>query len=331
MDGARGRVYNPRIMFGAAGAQSPVLVDLRSIREDRLAALLEEETHAWSQRLHWNFRPSADLVRRYVGMRALDGLALLDDGEPVGYSYFVAEDRKGLVGDLYVRERLRSPERERLLLDGVVDAMLSNPHIRRVEAQLMMLNARALQPARHPQSYERHFLEAPLDGAGRLPVRPGSSVLYEPWSMRWMDDAARLIGDVYRDHVDSRINDQYRSLNGARRFLQNIIQYPGCGQFHQPSSWIALDAVTGRLVGISLSSLVAPATGHITQICVDSNQQGRGVGYELMRRTMTSMVLARCLAATLTVTAANHQALALYHRLGFRLLQRFDALVWESA
>jgi ribosomal protein S18 acetylase RimI-like enzyme len=262
-------------------------------------------------------------------MRSLDGLALLDSGRVIGYCYYVAEDHKGLVGDLYIRAADRTPELEAWLLDGVLDILLGPAGVRRVEAQLMLLSQQT-RLARPPAAFERSFLRAPLDQAGRLPEAAPPLLLFERWSMRWLEDAAALIARVYRHHVDSQINDQYRSASGARRFLQNIVVYPGCGQFHQPASWICLDARTGRLAGLSLASLVAPETGHITQICVAPEVQGQRAGYELLRRTLTSFVLDGCRQATLTVTSANSPAIDLYHRTGFSLLRHFQALVWEQ-
>ena len=43
--------------------------------------------------------------------------------------------------------------------------------------------------------------------------------------------AAAVIAAAYRGHIDSDINDQYRSLNGSLRFLNNIVRFPGCGVF----------------------------------------------------------------------------------------------------
>ena len=42
-------------------------------------------------------------MRRFVDMRALNGSALVEDGEVAGYMYYVLEEDKGLIGDLYVR------------------------------------------------------------------------------------------------------------------------------------------------------------------------------------------------------------------------------------
>ncbi|MFM2126502.1 MAG: hypothetical protein RL328_2953, partial [Acidobacteriota bacterium] len=53
---------------------SPVpLVDLRDARPGFLDPLLEEESAAWMGALDWDFAPSAELVQRFLAMRALTG------------------------------------------------------------------------------------------------------------------------------------------------------------------------------------------------------------------------------------------------------------------
>ena len=142
--------------------------------------------------------------------------------------------------------------------------------------------------------------------------------------------AARLIADAYAGHIDSNINDQYRSVAGARRFLLNIVQYPGCGAFFQPGSFLALESDSGELVGMSLASLVASNVGHITQICVLPRARGQGIGYELLRRSMDGLAARGCRKVSLTVTADNTEAVSLYERLGFSIAHSFAAYVWEG-
>ena len=108
------------------------------------------------------------------------------------------------------------------------------------------------------------------------------------------------------------------------------MQYPGCGSFFQPGSFVAQDAVTGRLIGVSLASLVAFDVGHITQICVDPDWTGKKVGFELMRRSLDAMARNGSRRASLTVTASNTNAARLYEGLGFRTSATFDAIVWEG-
>jgi len=306
-------------------------VDLRSLDADSLAPVLAEQIESWKTELDWDFTASANLVRRFVQIHALAGSALVSGGNVVGYSYFVCEDGKGLIGDLYVLQRRRSADHEYALLQSSLDAMWQTPGVHRVESQLLML----MEADQHRvpyknwfQTFPRFFLEAPL--APRLaPRKLSSRIALVPWTEAWQEATGRLIAGAYQNHIDSRINDQYRSPMGARRFLANIVQYPGCGAFFAPASFAATDK--GVLCGASLASLVANDVGHITQVCVAPSYQGAGLGYELMRRSMESLAAHGCRAVSLTVTEANESALRLYRNMGFVERRAFSAYVWEPA
>jgi ribosomal protein S18 acetylase RimI-like enzyme len=311
----------------------PEIVDLRRVTARDLEALLTEETDAWHTDLEWDFEKSADLVRRFVDMRALNGSALIENGVVAGYLYYVLEDGKGLIGDLYVKRAQRTVERENSLLAAALDEIMANQHIRRIESQLMMLQFVPSRPApaeRYLGAYARNFMRVDLrradlgDGEVRRPM------YIDKWSEHYHEAAATVIADAYQGHIDSRINDQYRSPAGARRFLANIVQYPGCGAFFRPASYVAFDAVTHRLCGISLASLVAPESGHITQICVSHAVRGTGIGHALMRQSLITLRDLGCRSASLTVTAANAAAVDLYEQMGFETVRRFSAYVWEG-
>jgi ribosomal protein S18 acetylase RimI-like enzyme len=206
--------------------------------------------------------------------------------------------------------------------------------VRRIETQLMMLGLDGSRPPVYPEHmrvFERLFLEIDLAQAASLPSRPvRRGIFFEPWEERFQEASAQLIAAAYRGHIDSQINDQYRSASGARRFLYNIVQYPGCGTFFRPASFIAFDFHTDGACGICLTSTVAPEVGHITQICVSEEVRHMGVGYELLLRSLRTLRQHGCRRASLTVTAANTTAVELYHRVGFRTLRRFAAFVWEG-
>ncbi|HEY9250452.1 MAG TPA: hypothetical protein VIO38_15035, partial [Rariglobus sp.] len=187
----------------------PEIVDLRRIGARDLEPLLKEETLAWREELNWDFEKSADLVRRFVDLHALNGAALLQDGEVTGYLYYVLEDNKGLIGDLYVCHAARTVENQYGLLDAALDAITASPVITRVESQLMMLqrNIDPLPGSQFLTTFDRIFMRvdlrtAPL-GEGQL-RRP---VHIERWSESHHDAAAHLIACAYEDHIDSRIND----------------------------------------------------------------------------------------------------------------------------
>jgi ribosomal protein S18 acetylase RimI-like enzyme len=309
------------------------LVDLRRLSARELEPLLSEEVRVWREELEWDFEKSAELVRRFVELRALNGCALIGGGAVLGYVYFILEEAKGLVGDLYVRRGHPGTEYERRLLEAVLDPILAAPQVTRVECQLMMMRpAMEIQLPRREylSTFPRNFMRIDLRRAELREGRVRRPVYIEKWSDHYQEGAAQLIAAAYTGHIDGRINDQYRNVSGARRFLYNIVQYPGCGTFYRPGSYAAFEADSGRLCGISLASLVAPDTGHITQICVSPTAKGTGIGHELLRQSLTTLREARCRSVSLTVTAANREAVTLYERVGFETVRQFSAFVWEG-
>jgi ribosomal protein S18 acetylase RimI-like enzyme len=321
----------------AAWLESPdhLVVDLRNISAADLAPLLDEETVTWRAALDWDFESSAELVRRFVGMQALSGFALLEGERTIGYCYYIREEKKGLIGDLYVCERDRTVDRENALIEATLEALWRSPGVRRVEAQLLLLESplkRKVPFASRFKPYPRRFMEAPAGQVLALEAREPEGIAIAPWTEAQQDDSARLVAAAYRGHIDSEINDQYRSPSGSRRFLSNIVQYPGCGTFFPQASFAAVSSngAKGELCGISLASLVARDTGHITQICVAPSQRGKGIGYALLRRSMVALAAHGCRTVGLTVTSKNASAIHLYEQMGFRDRRQFAAYVWDS-
>jgi len=309
------------------------VVDLHQLRSHHLDRLLQEEIDAWRERLSWDFEPSANLVRRFIDAQSLNGYALLVNEHPIGYCYFVAEERKGLIGDLYVLKDFFASEYEERLLASVVDHMLRSGSVDRIESQLMMLRSGpglALPAPQYARAHGRNFMEKPLAHGRALPPAEGLAFLFDRWTDRVQDEAATVIANAYKGHIDSAINDQYRSPAGARRFLMNIIQFPGCGNFFPPASLASVDPETGKLCGICLASMVDSGVGHITQVCVAPHVRDQGLGYELIRRSLDALAKHGCTKATLTVTATNQAAIALYERMGFQKTREFTALVWDG-
>ena len=287
----------------------------------------------WQEHLDWDFTRSADLVRRFVDLRALSGTAMLDGRVLSGYCYYVYEEHKGLVGDLFISRPYRTRDRELLLLRSAVQDMITAPFVTRIESQLMlspMYPLRSLPYSEYAQAFERDFMLTDLGAARDLPLRNVSGLIrLDNWADYHQEAAALLIEEAYQGHIDSFINDQYRTVAGARRFLYNIVNYPGCGVFAPSASLVAISSI-GQLAGLSLASVVNDRTGHITQICVAPSFRGTGLGYELMRRSLLRLLHAGCRRVSLTVTSSNEEAIRLYVSMGFRTVRQFHAYVWEG-
>lgn len=311
--------------------------ELRSIPASRLRALLDEESRNWRSRLHWDFTGSEELITRYVNMRALDGLALVCGPEIAGYCYWVTEEHKAILGDLYVRDLWRSPELESEILNQALETLRHSASlpvlaVNRVESQLMQIgNPEALEwrADNAPSRFPRIFMLAPLERLSRYrAITFDDEVRIFHWGPVWFDSTAALIAQVYRGHVDSLINDQYKSAHGAERFLRNIVTFPGCGLFQPDASFVAL-APSGDVLGCVIATRVASDTGHIAQLCASAAWLGRGLGYEMLRRSMLALHSGGCHEVSLTVTESNQQAQRLYARMGFHSIHRFQALVWN--
>jgi ribosomal protein S18 acetylase RimI-like enzyme len=310
----------------------PEVVELSSLSTKEMDGLFQEEIGAWQRRFAWDFRPSADLLRRFIHLHSLIGYALRSGRETVGYAYCVCEGRKGLIGDFYLRAGYADQSNEALLLGAVVEGLIRTAGVRRIESQLMMLQNKAvpLPFARHLSRYDRFFMDLQTDSISIREKNPGFRAKFWPWIERFQEETAHLVVAAYRGHVDSEINDQYRTIPGARHFLTNIIRYPGCGLFSPEASCIAVDDRTGKACGACLASMVSAHSGHITQLCVLPAIRGAHLGYELLRRSLVRLKELGCTSVSLTVTCSNAQAIRLYESVGFRKQSTFPALIWEG-
>jgi ribosomal protein S18 acetylase RimI-like enzyme len=310
----------------------PRVVELRRISAEDLEPVLQEEAAEWRRELSWDLSASAELVRRYTRMQALNGYALVDGANVIGYAYYVREESKGLIGDLYVREAYRTVARESALIEAILSELARMPGLRRVETQLLMLSGSPHRPMPFTHCLRVHprwFLDFPLTNPAALTPVELSGVRFQPWREAHFDDSAKLLANAYRGNIDSEINDQYRTPAGARRFLSNIVEFPGCGTFFPAASYAAFDAATGLLCGMSLASLVANEAGHVTQLCVAPSHRNAGLGGQLLRRSLLAFAAHDCRSVSLTVTAANEGALRLYENMGFYRRRCFAAHVWE--
>ncbi|HTX16461.1 MAG TPA: GNAT family N-acetyltransferase [Candidatus Baltobacteraceae bacterium] len=308
------------------------IVDLRTLQSRSLESLFQEEARHWRDELYWDYRASIELIRRFIDSRALGGYAALEGNVPVGYGFYVLEDRKGLIGGLYVSPQCAQKPVTQALLGEMLGALRGTPRLERIEAQLMPFGSE-LDPAflsQHFRLHPRQFMLLPLAGATLCGKPLSNGLRIDPWSDRAFEPAAHLIQLAYADHVDGQINDQYRSEAGSLKFLRNIVLLPGCGQFLPEASFLVRPLTGDRLIGMILTSTVAEGVGHTTQVCVMPGHQGHGIGRQLMEHSIQALRHRHYDSLSLTVTAINKHAVDLYEHLGFRTLKTFAAGVWQA-
>lgn len=318
------------------------VLDLRHFSSADLRPVLEEESRLWSEELSWDYSQSAEMILRYVDARILPGYVAMERGRIDGYAFFVYEGTKAVIGDLYARRssahRNAAGESsiEMRLIKHVIETLQRSPGVQRIEAQLLLHASGSVTRPFQQAGFRQHrrlFMTLPLKGSA--PPGPQVKAQSQKFQLRrWTENdyqhAAAIITACYRDHIDSDINDQYRTTSGSMRFLNNIVRFPGCGLFDTQASFVAIDKETRSPAGLILCSRVKPNVGHITQICVLPQYRGHGVGEKLLAANSAELRGRGFDMLSLTVTEANAGAVHLYRRLGYNVEKVFDAFVWEG-
>lgn len=336
--GCRERVMTPAIAME--------ILDLRHFSAGNLKPVLEAEGRIWNDRLSWDFRSSANLLLQYLDSRLLPGLVAIGNGRVRGYTFCVYEASKAVLGDVFALDsghgQASAAEVEQRLIEHIVELLQNSPGVDRIESQLLLHSHgthTATLTAAGFEVFERLFMELDLRPSSAALPGPNAPALQEKpatlevreWKEGDFSSAGHLISQAYQGHLDSLINDQYRTSAGSLRFLHNIVRFPGCGVFDANASRVLVERASGEMVGLLLCSRVRQDVAHVTQLCVARNYRRRGLG-SLMLSECANVLQSRGFSAlTLTVTEQNTAAVSLYRSRGFVARHTFDAMVWERA
>ena len=320
------------------------IIDIRRFEPKEFSNLLEAESRAWNDTLRWDFAASVRIINACLRDKRLSGYALVGEGRIRGYCFFFYDGEKGIIGDLSCTRNWRARATSANCWSMRWRRSWGLPACAALKPSFRTTSARNWSPASCPAVPE---LSAPLhesfpgrtagQAAGAEPrtvlaaekpwVREGIELI--PWEKRFNDDAAEMLYQSYRQHVDALINDQYASVMGATRLIENIFHNQGCGDFLTRVSRMAVHRPTQQLAGILTVTSVRPRTAHIPQVGVGPSFQGLGVGTALMEAAFQDLAEEGFEQVTLTVTDANAGAVRLYQRLGFETFKTFGAFIYD--
>jgi ribosomal protein S18 acetylase RimI-like enzyme len=321
-----------------ATSASIEILDLRHFAAPVLRPVLDVEGELWRQRLHWDYHTSARLLMQYLDNHLLPGYAALEAGQITGYVFCVYEETKAVIGDVFAMSSSSSEggsahEVEETLLKHLFETLLNSPQLDRIESQLLLhpsgSHAAIFRKAGF-QIFRRLFMVQPLRGLWTPPRMdlPGELEI-RLWRDEDLNSAGKLISEAYRDHPDSMINDQYRSVYGSQRFLHNIVRYSGCGTFSAPVSHVVIERHSREMIALVLGSRVSPESGHITQVCVHPTYRRQGLARMLLSVAAFHFMRLGATEISLTVTESNSEAIDLYRSEGYTCPHSFDAAVWQ--
>lgn len=295
-----------------------------------LLPLMLEEERAWFADLEWDYSGIREILLSFARQKLLPGYVAFQGGNAVGYTYFLVNQAKGIIGSLYASEIGGSQETIDQLVRLAATSLKEKEKVNRIEAQIMPFHSQDLTSpfmrngfTFHERSYLRLDLKSCTVAPGRL--RAGKII---PWSSLYLDSAAEMNMLSYRGQSDAQICEDYRTIAGCESYLRSLVENPGCGVLMQEASFMALDA-QGRTIGLILCSRISDGAAMIPQIAVHPLHQGLGVGNTLMNTTLSRLKKLGFHSVALTVTKGNTRAYSWYQRVGFRHLKDFGAYVWE--
>jgi len=280
--------------------------------------------------LDWDYSPIRQILASFLKQKLLPGYAAVKETSAIGYTYFLVNQAKGIIGALYVSRASISQETADELLTLSITSLKEAQNVRRIEAQIMPFNDLSLTAAftRHGfRHFSRYYLDLDLNKYGTGTGSYAREKIIR-WSSAYLEHAAEMSAIAYRGQTDAEICEDYRTRPGCESYLRSLVENPGCGTFLPDASFMALNG-QGSPCGFVICSRISGQAGMIPQIAVHPSYQGRGLGNILMNRSLEHLKTLGIQSVSLTVTQKNRRAFDWYTRLGFRMRKEFGAYVWE--
>jgi GNAT superfamily N-acetyltransferase len=305
------------------------VVDLCSVDGAELDDLWQYEVRLWRERLLWDVSHVCAARRRVMERNGLPGKALRVDARAVAYTYYVITGRLGVIADFVVSPNWSSTGVGGTLLRETV-AEIRQKGVPRIESPFISFDC-----SRLPRFFEREgfrpfwreFLRLELRPS-RRPVSPRAMVHLEPWRGTHLHEAAPIMRAAYEGGVDAEINELYRTSDGCGVVLENIMSQGGCGIPVVEAS--AMARHRGRGIGFAVVTEIGPQQGHLAQVAVLPEYQGRGVGRWLLSYSLSRLTELHFDTFSLIVSRANHRALQMYQDMGFQSVLSFPVFTWEQ-
>jgi len=303
---------------------------LREATPRELRPLLDEEAAQWDAELGWDFGEVRAAVAGGIERGTLPGRVVFDGARAVAYCYYMVDASRVIVGSIFAGREHRSLRLEDELVDAVVADARAERGSGRVECQTLFCTAPSADErfeqagfAGRARHYMRRDLGEPLPPT-EPPLPPG--VTLRPLRRDDLPAAAEII---FRSHVgspDAALNLTYSTPATCRTFVDTLVVRSGCGRFDPEASRLA-EGPWGP-IGVLIASRLARANGHVCQVSVAPEAQGRGLGAALMTVALRAFREQGLASATLSVTVGNERAHRLYELLGFRVQRAFAAHAW---
>lgn len=315
------------------------IVSLRDADIGGLEKLFDEQCLEWLELLHWDYTGPSALIRDVARRHELPGLAITVGSEIAGCGFWVIEQGRCSIGDIYITRKWRGARVDYVLAEAILDQLSSEHGFRRIESQCVNVGTEGVGEvfvSRGFRRFHRHYMILELGADVRVTSQRRlsshssvSDVEIRPWDDEMFDRAAHIIHRSYRDEDDRLINSQYRTEQGCGELLGVLTGHVWCGEFLANVSRIATSRVSGRPIGVLIALRIAPGVGHIGQISILPEYQGLGAGRRLIAAAVAEFTRLNFKNVSLAVTDSNSRALRLYESCGFKAIHTFPVFCRE--
>jgi ribosomal protein S18 acetylase RimI-like enzyme len=284
---------------------------------------------AWDVSDAWqSIQPAraAGTLRGYIARDGADGIA--------GWTCYMLHQGTLQVAVLTARTAA--------VTEALVGAILESPEAQRADAYCVCVPqatpALAESLAAHgfdlvPYRYLVLALEGATAGGVQMTRRASPSasaprtpelgpVRSHPFHLSDLPALVQLFGCAYPQWDDVRAFAPLGSEEEWSEYANSLVAGPGCGRIVIDASRV-INSTGGRLDAAIIATDLGLGTGHIAQIAVDPDQQGRGFGAELVRQSIEVLARRGFARVTLLVSDVNTRARALYAAFGFRETDAF--------
>lgn len=170
--------------------------------------------------------------------------------------------------------------------------------------------------------FKRFRMEIDLLNRDLTPCPPPNGYFFLPWEESLLDGFARAKAESFRGEKDVELFPSLGDYAGCRRLMAKIVGKPG---FLPQATWLLAHQAEkqgppfycGTVQGIRDRH----GFGAIQNLGVAAGHRRRGLGTELLLRSLAGFRRCGVRRVILEVTADNEGALRLYRRVGFHTIR----------
>lgn len=292
-------------------------LDWRGLSEERVAPLYAAEAERWASVLDWESAANWEEIERGRRLGTVSGLVVTNEQDAIiGWSYYLVHHRALQIGGLVAANDAAT--------DLMLDAILNDRVLSSVASIIVFAfdNTPALGPAlrRRGLTVDRYWY---LGSTVNRPVPPPFPDV-RPWRFDDTRSTAELLAAAYGGPDEARPFAPHGTLDEWQEYVSQLTRGTGCGTLLREAC-LCLSGGPNRLLGVALLTRVASTTGHVAQLAIHPQVQGRRLGGQLLEAARAAAGAAGCRRVTLFVGGRNSPARRLYESARFEAMASFLA------